>query len=384
MRFLISVILMFFSMTSPAQTRGTTLKDDLLSGKSAVLSLYLPVLKENYLYSMYAMAPSVFIKKIKAYKFALHIQYMGERDPGLKKLKAMDADFSARLVASRYMECYGLDSMGIVRVHDMMESRNFNDKQIDSAYKSAFLKHLSIEESRLLKSIIAADADPNNDALFKRSAAYRRWLEEDGTQQHIRSPFIKAYFNYRKTLAIIKAGEDPTAVLGAYRDFMATAGVAPYKTEIEEVYTNYKRMNGNAMAPDFNYQQVDGQFITLKSLRGKYVYIDIWATWCAPCRAEVPFFKKLVQDYKQKNIHFAGISIDKLTNKSKWRNYVEAHQLMGIQLIGDNDFNSYFVKKFNVNSIPRFILIDPEGKIISGDAKKPSDPELRKQLDLLL
>lgn len=381
---LIAAILIFFSMAVRAQTRGITLKDDLLSDKSGVLSRHLPVVKGNFYYALYAMAPSVFVEKIKAYKLALRKQYVQEGDPGLKKLKAMDADFSARLVAGRYMECYGLDSMGVVRVHEMMESRNFNDIQIDSAYKSAFLKHLSAAESRLLKDIIDADADLNDDALFKRSAAYRRWLEDDQTQQRIRSPFIKAYFNYRKTLAIIKAGEDSTAVSAAYRDFMAGAGAAPYKAEIEEVYANYKRMKGNAMAPDFNYQQVDGRFITLRALRGKYVYLDIWATWCAPCRAEVPFFKQLVQDYGQKNIYFAGISIDKMTNKSKWADYVREQQLKGIQLIADKDFNSDFVKKFNVNAIPRFILIDPAGKIVSGDARKPSDPELRKQLDLLL
>lgn len=384
MRFLISAILMFFSMAAWAQTPGIPLKDDLLKDKSRVLSLYLPVSKGNYFYALYAMAPSVFIEKIQAYKLALREQYKLERDPGLKKLKAMDADFSARLVTGRYMECYGLDSTGVVRVHDMMESHNFSDKQIDSAYKSAFLKHLSVEESRLLKNIIAAEADLNDDALFKRSAAYRRWLEEDDRRQRIRSPFISAYFSYRKAMAIIKAGEDMNAVQAAYRDFMSTDGAARYKTEIEEVYSNYRRMNGHAMAPDFNYQQVDGRFIALKELRGKYVYIDVWATWCAPCRAEIPFLTALEKDYSNRNIYFVSISIDKMINKSKWIDFVKTQQLKGIQLIADRDFNSDFVKKFNINSIPRFILIDPAGRIVSGDAKKPSDPELRKQFDDLL
>jgi thiol-disulfide isomerase/thioredoxin len=165
---------------------------------------------------------------------------------------------------------------------------------------------------------------------------------------------------------------------------MAVATEPAYKTEIEEVYANYKRMEENAVAPDFNYMNIDGQSVTLKELRGKYVYIDIWATWCAPCRAEVPFLKQLEQAYEGKNIYFVSISIDKIANKDKWMSYVKEHHLSGMQLIADKDFNSDFVMKFNVNSIPRFILIDPSGRIISGDANKPSNPELRQQLDVLL
>ncbi|MNY42181.1 hypothetical protein D3C86_1770460 [compost metagenome] len=52
--------------------------------------------------------------------------------------------------------------------------------------------------------------------------------------------------------------------------------------------------------------------------------------------------------------------------------------------MADKDFSSDFVKKYNINSIPRFLLIDPAGKIVSGDAKRPSDPQLRKQFDTLL
>ena len=92
----------------------------------------------------------------------------------------------------------------------------------------------------------------------------------------------------------------------------------------------------------------------------------------------------LEKDYSNRNIYFVSISIDKMITKSKWIEFVKTQQLKGIQLIADRDFNSDFVKKFNINSIPRFILIDPAGRIVSGDAKKPSDPELRKQFDDLL
>lgn len=410
MRLIFYVQLLLFSMVCHAQSGKTALKDDLLSDKQIVLAQYIPMFKGTFQYELYAMPVKSFIKRMDAYKSALGSQYRKEKDPSIKKLKAKDADFSVRLVASRYMESYGLDSMGSVRVHDMIESNKYDDLQIDSAYKRAFVKQLSATERSELDKIIEASADVNEEALFKRSAAYRRWLDghisllrttkykADTTlgyngddlvrikvvNQEISNPFIKAYFNYKITLTIIKMVKGKTIVADAYKNFMATATEADYKAEIEEVYANYKRMEENAVAPDFNYMNIDGQSVTLKDLRGKYVYIDIWATWCAPCRAEVPFLRQLEQAYERKNIYFVSISVDKMANKDKWMSYVKEHHLSGIQLIADKDFNSEFVTQFNVNSIPRFILIDPSGRIISGDANKPSNPELRKQLDVLL
>jgi len=410
MRLIFCVQLLLFSMVCHAQSGKTALKDDLLPDKEIVLAQYIPMFKGNFQYELYAMPVKLFIAKMNAYKSALGNQYRKEKDPSIKKLKAKDADFSVRLVASRYMESYGLDSMGSVRVHDMIESNKYDDAQIDSAYKKAFVKQLNAKERSELDKIIEASADVNEEVLFKRSSAYRRWLDghisllrttkykADTTlgyngddlvrikvvNREIGNPFIKAYFNYKITQTIIKMVKDKTIIAEAYKNFMATATVPAYKTEIEEVYANYKRMEENAVAPDFNYMNIDGQSVTLKELRGKYVYIDIWATWCAPCRAEVPFLKQLEQAYEGKNIYFVSISIDKIANKDKWMSYVKEHHLSGMQLIADKDFNSDFVMKFNVNSIPRFILIDPSGRIISGDANKPSNPELHQQLDVLL
>ncbi len=68
----------------------------------------------------------------------------------------------------------------------------------------------------------------------------------------------------------------------------------------------------------------------------------------------------------------------------KWSTYVKSNNLGGTQLIADKDFNSDFIKDYNISAIPRFILIAPNGTIVSGNAKRPSDPELKKQLDKIL
>ena len=110
----------------------------------------------------------------------------------------------------------------------------------------------------------------------------------------------------------------------------------------------------------------------------------MWATWCGPCRREIPFLGKIEEKYNGKNIAFVSISIDVQKDIEKWRTLVKEKQLGGVQLIADKDWSSDFVRSFGINGIPRFILIDPNGKIINADAERPSDPKLQQILDSLL
>ena len=140
----------------------------------------------------------------------------------------------------------------------------------------------------------------------------------------------------------------------------------------------------NTAAPLFDYLNHKGGTTKLDELKGKYVYIDVWATWCGPCRAEIPSLKKIEEKYHGKNIEFVSISVDVQKDFEKWKKFVTDKQLGGIQLFADKDWNSDFIKSFGINSIPRFILIDPKGNVVSADAARPSDPKLQEELDTLL
>ncbi len=144
-----------------------------------------------------------------------------------------------------------------------------------------------------------------------------------------------------------------------------------------------KKLN-NAASPSFDYINYAGGKTKLEDLRGKFVYIDVWATWCGPCRGEIPFLQKVEEKYKGKNIAFVSISIDVQKDFEKWKTFVKDKSLSGIQLFADKDWNSDFTKSFGINSIPRFILIDPTGKVVDADAARPSDPKLVEKLDGLL
>lgn len=177
-----------------------------------------------------------------------------------------------------------------------------------------------------------------------------------------------------------KANFDSGFVTAMEQDLrMGMMGLNQYYAEMQK----QNKLN-NSQAPNFEYENHKGGKTSLESLKGKYVYIDIWATWCGPCRAEIPFLKKVEEQFHGKNIEFVSISVDVAKDYEKWKNFVTEKQLGGLQLFADKDWNSDFIKAFGINAIPRFILIDPTGKVVNASADRPSNPNLTKQLESIL
>lgn len=143
-----------------------------------------------------------------------------------------------------------------------------------------------------------------------------------------------------------------------------------------------KKLAKGEPSPKFeNYINYKRGKTSLDALKGTYVYIDIWATWCNPCIAEIPALKSLEKKYHNKNIRFVSISIDDKKSAgswdsalSKWKKMVKDKNLTGIQLYAGKDIE--FMKAYLITGIPRFILIDPKGNIVNSNAPRPSDPAL--------
>lgn len=137
-------------------------------------------------------------------------------------------------------------------------------------------------------------------------------------------------------------------------------------------------------SPTFDYENHKGGKTSLADLKGKYVYIDVWATWCGPCIQEIPHLKRVEEQFHGKNIEFVSISIDAQKDYEKWKKFVTDRQLVGVQLYADKAWESQFVKDYGITGIPRFILLDPNGNIVESNASRPSDPKLVDQLNTLL
>jgi len=201
----------------------------------------------------------------------------------------------------------------------------------------------------------------------------------------------KTYFKLDKEAYEAKVVE-AKSILKGYKDNAINLDSIIYKMDIRNdemffgyIESNYEKMHENIVrfakgnrSPIFiNYENSNGGTTSLSDLKGKYVYIDVWATWCAPCKAEIPHLKALEKDFHDKNIEFVSISVDKPEAHENWSQMVNNEGLSGIQLLADNNFESAFIMEYAINSIPRFILLDPEGNIVDADADRPSNPNLK-------
>lgn len=124
---------------------------------------------------------------------------------------------------------------------------------------------------------------------------------------------------------------------------------------------------------DFSYPDRNGKMNKLSDNLGKVVLIDVWATWCKPCLAEQPALEALEKSFEGKDVVFISLSID--TDKAKWKEMIESKKLSGLHLYSNNQ--GVILKDYELLSVPRFILFDKNGKTVSFDAPRPSDPELK-------
>ncbi|WP_341214490.1 TlpA disulfide reductase family protein [uncultured Wocania sp.] len=242
---------------------------------------------------------------------------------------------------------------------DFNEFDYANEKDYKSSinYKSLVENYYRKESHELTKK----------DSL-DRNIAYLKVISDIPNQT------IKNDLLFKEAIFGIKYADD---VESYYNIYKSNSTDEENNNKIEEIYNNLKHLAKGKPSPEFiNYENYDGSTTSLSELKGKYVYIDVWATWCGPCKAEIPYLKKVESKYHNKNIHFVSISVDKLKDRDKWKEMIKNRQLTGVQLLADKDFSSDFVKGYMINGIPQFILLDPSGNIVERNAPRPSNPEL--------
>ncbi len=120
-------------------------------------------------------------------------------------------------------------------------------------------------------------------------------------------------------------------------------------------------------APDFELPDVNGKMMSLKSLRGKFVLVDFWASWCKPCRNENPNVVSAYQQFKDKNFTILGVSLDK--EKEGWVKAIADDQLTWSHVSDLKFWDSKVVPLYGIEGIPFNVLLDPEGKVIAKDLR---------------
>ena len=217
----------------------------------------------------------------------------------------------------------------------------------------------------------------------------KKALSDEKFEMELEALFDADEVTFKEALAKKKAN-DISMIDGKGFDETLVKMLRPSFDQEEKFLLDYynqklaaKKMEG-IVSPSFDYENHKGGKTKLEDLRGKYVYIDVWATWCGPCLAEIPHLKKVEAKYHGKNIEFVSISVDTEKDYEKWKKMVVSKELGGIQLFADKNWTSDFIKAFGINSIPRFILIGPDGKVIKADAARPSSALLTELLDGLV
>lgn len=162
-------------------------------------------------------------------------------------------------------------------------------------------------------------------------------------------------------------------------EFLTANHSAEYKGMVQQKLEEYAALLPGEPAFDVLFKDALGGEKPLSEFAGQLTYVDLWATWCGPCIAELPAFEQLKEDYKDKPINFVPVSID--TDLEAWQKYLETHDLPK-----DHEYviNRLDLSDYKVITIPRYLLIDSEFKIISVFAPVPSDPETRRLLDKYL
>ncbi|GAB2539021.1 TlpA family protein disulfide reductase [Spirosoma aerophilum] len=123
----------------------------------------------------------------------------------------------------------------------------------------------------------------------------------------------------------------------------------------------------------FSFANLNGDPVTLDDFKGKVVYLDVWASWCGPCRAEFPYSKQLQERLTKKQkeqVVFLYLSID--DTETVWKRALNSLQLSGEQGFSKGGWNSRTVQYFGIQSIPRYILINKKGQVADANAKRPS------------
>lgn len=132
-------------------------------------------------------------------------------------------------------------------------------------------------------------------------------------------------------------------------------------------------------AINFTYPDVAGKQVSLTDFKGKVVIVDVWATWCVPCKKEIPALKEMEAAYRGQDVVFMSVSVDEAKDDQKWKDFVVAEQLKGVQLYASGW--SAIAKNYDIKAIPRFMVFDKKGNIVSTDAPRPSGKELKLLLD---
>ncbi len=230
-------------------------------------------------------------------------------------------------------------------------------------------------ELNSFESEISKETDPMKSYSLQMYAAMKQQELQStiDTMLNYKSP-LESYF----VLFAFVEDQQPSQMKNIFTRMEPKDIKSKYYSDLKDLYNKNKGVEIGEIAPDIDLPQTDGSNLKLSSLRGKYVLIDFWASWCGPCRAEFPNVKRVYEKYKEKGFEIYGVSLDR--DKPSWTNSINSLGLPWKHVSDLKYWGCAPVKVYKVSGIPFTVLLDKEGRVI---AKNLRGAELEKKLEEL-
>ncbi|MCY1521221.1 Thiol-disulfide oxidoreductase ResA [compost metagenome] len=241
-------------------------------------------------------------------------------------------------------------------------------------------KAFSVKYKAATDAALAAYCKDFTDPSLMKMVVYRdvagTVIKHGGSAESLQQ--IKAYYAVSKLVRNMQKESDKQ-LLAAFKSEIEQLGEPIYQTAANKMLASLMAFGKGDPAADFAALDAQGQTVSLSSLKGKVIYVDLWATWCGPCMKEMPAFEQLKQEYAtNKDVVFISLSID--DNEALWKGSLRQRQADGYQWL----INRNKLKAYNIVGIPRSLLIGKDFKMVDMNAPMPSEAAAKKAIDALL
>jgi peroxiredoxin len=254
----------------------------------------------------------------------------------------------------------------------------------ESRELDALLKPVRDRANAFKADYYARTPEQRKDTTWLKSA--RAIMAETGKdEERISNEFIASHRNSYIALVTFKRvgmayNFNPELAAAEFAKFTPAMQSSALGKKIATDLETGRKTNVGVTAMDFVQNDVEGKPVKLSDYRGKYVLVDFWASWCAPCRAENPNLVAAYKKYKEKNFTILSVSIDDSASKKAWLRAVEKDSLPWTQVSDLKGWKNDAAVLYGVSAVPSNFLVDPSGKII---ARNVRGGELEKKLALL-